>query len=549
MSSNPITIQGGPTLPNIAYYNSDKNDTTRNSYNNLTTNLQNSCSITSSASGIYSDPSIIPSEYIPLNQTISGLDIPYYLAKAGTLMSSTNADGSSNTNNLPNIVESNITNGTQNNIVNQIQYLLCQLEQTRNQEYNPDFFNLISNGPNIKEMFHKYSNLKPFLILIFIITIYLLVSGFFSSFDLGANIFHIIYDSNDLGYEYWIGLLLGIICPIVTLCIIYSKLVCKNLSDLEKYEITTNEYGVKNQIPSDLKNFDFMTLVLFIFLIYAFIAVLFTIKKNVPNVIYSSIFVGIIMFILSLFIYVFYAYIPFFNTADDKNIMSTEQEKLRLFIDQQTSVSEISTNQYENGKMKQAFFITFIVIIILTILFFIVNGKREIIDGFLSSSAILALPMLWVFNFIIGINYFYVYPMLFIVLRFIRYGIMSILYILSEKKDSLRDSFSSDLVEQMEDFKNYSPNWGLIGVDELKLLLNAMGYENILSKSILSNNGYNVSQNKYVSSGFLNFFVHFIVSKDMDSNKNGIAYSFMLIVVTILISVIILYGIVKIQSK
>ena len=556
MSSNPINIPGGPNLPNIGYYstskvdgNSDINSPNSYSYNTLKNNLTNTCTNTSngtninSATGIYSDTANSSvNKYLP--QGAKSLDIPFYLAKSGVLMDTSNSA------NLPNQVKQYCNSTTQNvqPIINQIQHLTCQLEQERNREYDPSSFDMISNALSIKDIFKKFANLKPFLIIIFVITIYLLVSGFFASMDLATNIFEVVSNSSNLGYQYWIGLLIGIATPVIVLCIAYSKIVCKNLSDLEKFEITNNVYGVKNPIPSDLKKFDFMTLILFIFLIYAFVAVLFTIKRSFFGAftyLYSA-FVGIILFIISVFLYVLYAYVPFFNTTDEKDILNTQQQPLRLFIDQQTTVSTITTNQYENGKIKYAFMVTFLVILALTILFFMLNTKNQFLNGFLSSSAILSLPLLWIFNLIIALSYFYVYPMLLVIIRFIRYIIMSILYIMSEKSSSLKDKFSDDLVEQLENFKNFSPTWGLIGVDELKLLLNVFGYENLFSKMIIPDDdeGKNISQNRFVSTGFLSYIISFIAKKE--TNMKGIIYGLILLVVTVLVTIIILYGIVKI---
>lgn len=557
MSSNPINIPDGPNLPNIGYYSINKvddnsetnglNSPNSYSYNSLKNNLINTCTNTSNgkninnATGLYSDPTNPNiSKYLPSGT--KSLDVPFYLAKSGVLMDTSNSA------NLTQHVKEYCNNNTQNiqPIVDQIQYLTCQLEQERNREYDPSSFNMVTNAPSIKDIFNKFTNLKPFLIIIFVITIYLLVSGFFASMDLATNIFDIVSKSSNLDISYWIGILLGIVTPVVVLCIVYSKIVCKNLSDLEKFEITNNVYGVKNPIPSDLKKFDFMTLILFIFLIYAFVAVLFTIKRSIfGNYIYTAL-VGTVLFIISVFLYILYAYVPFFNTTDDKDMLNSLQQPLRLFIDQQTSVSSISTNQYENAKIKYAFMITFLIIIALTILFFMLNSKNKFINGFLSSSAILSLPLLWVFNFVIGISYFYVYPMLFVIIRFIRYIIMSILYIVSEKKNSMKDKFSDDLIEQLDNFKNFSPTWGLIGVDELKLMLNVFGYENIFSKMIISDDdeGKNISQNRFVATGFLSYIVNFIAKKE--TNMKGIIYGLLLLIVTIIVTIIILYGIVKI---
>jgi len=120
------------------------------------------------------------------------------------------------------------------------------------------------------------------------------------------------------------------------------------------------------------------------------------------------------------------------------------------------------------------------------------------------------------------------------------------LYIISEKKQSFKDTFSDDLVEQLDNFKNFSPTWGLIGVDELKLILNVFGYENIFSKMIIPDDdeGKNISQNRFVSTGFLSYIINFIAKKE--TNMKGIIYGLLLLVITIVVTIIILYGIVKI---
>jgi hypothetical protein len=127
---------------------------------------------------------------------------------------------------------------------------------------------------------------------------------------------------------------------------------------------------------------------------------------------------------------------------------------------------------------------------------------------------------------------------------------MSIIYILSEKSSSMKDSFSNDLVYQLENFKNYSPSWGLLGVDELKLLLNVLGYENDFSKIIISenNDSKNISENRFVSSGLLGFIFQMIANKE-NTNMNGIIYSVVIMILTIAVTGIILLGVAKINKK
>jgi hypothetical protein len=472
-NSSPINITGGPKLPKIGYYsknNTNNEDSLNNySYKKLETNLTSSCVNTidgkklndSTILGIYkSDDSV--KIYLP--EGTNSLDIPFYLAKSGKLTDA-NIGLSKKVEEYCNKDNQNITP-----IVNQIQHLTCQLEQERNREYDPSIFQLISNGPNLTEIFNKFKNLNPFLIIIFIITMYLLVSGYFGSIDMASNIFDIISKSNkEFSVSYWIGLFVGIALPVIILCYLYTQMICNNLKELEKLEITDNPYGIKRKIPSDLKKFDFAVLILFIFVIYAFIAVLFTIKKDYfPAIVYNALVTGILS-IITVFIYILYQYVPFFNTADEKNILNNNNQPLKLFINQQETVSEITTNQSQNDKIKYTFMITFIITLILAILFFMLNSKNQFLNGLLSSSAILSLPLIWIFNFNLGISYFYIYPILYVFIRFFRYILMSIVYIISENSSSLKDKFTDDLIDQLDNFKNYSPTWGLIFVDEFKL--------------------------------------------------------------------------------
>lgn len=560
--SNPINIPGTPKLPNIGYYDSNQDgisndkykDASFTSYDKLKKNLTNTCvnntlgKSLNNSSGIYNSNNSNIKQYLPNGSSTNSLDVPFYLAKEGVLLNNPN----SKNDDLINVVHSSCS-GNQEKLVNQIQYLTCQLEQERNRVYDSnDFIPFEKNS--INDILNKYPNLKIPLIVIFIVAIYLGITGFLGSFDLGGNIFNIIEKkSKSIDISFWIGLLVGLIIPVIILSSCYAYVVCKNLKDLNKYDITNNSYGILYSISSQLKNFDILTLVLFIFLIYALVGVLFTIRRSSFSYVVYCLIIGIIMFIISIFIYVFYKFIPFFNTADTNNIMEDKAKNLQLFVDSQQNISGITTNQTDDKKTEKVFAITAICIFILAIIFFIVGKKDTLgsangfINGFLGSSAILVLPILWVFNFCLIMNYFYVYPILLIIVRFIRYFIMSILYIMSEKNPEMKDNMSENLVEQLNNFKDYSPPWGLIGVDEIKLLLNGMGYENIFSKEILAenNNPKNLSNNRIVSSLSILHFIALFVGSEDKSNMKGIIYGIIVLIITIIISIIVIYGISK----
>ena len=573
--SEPITtkdISGMPDLPHIGYYNSDKSDCTSdikntdpncvytanppfNSLTSLKHNLEKSCVLESGSSwstqqGIYNTNDDNIKKYLPNGSSTPSLDVPYYLAKEGVL----NGDKTNNDISLNTYVSnacSNKNGKTPSNITSQIQYLTCQLEKERNRKYSASTFN-INGNTSVGDIFEKFGNLKVFLIFLFFLSFYLFMNGFFGSLDVGMNIFSIIDSTSDSSVTYWCGILFGLIVPFIFLCSVYGTIVCNNLSDLEKYEITNNSYGVKNKIESDIKNFDLGILVLFLFLLYALVAVLFTIKKGSFSLMFYSFFIGLILFIIAIFIYILYAYIPFFNTTSDKEMNNSTPRPLRLFVEKQDDVSNITSNQYQDFKVRKTFLYTFLLMYFLSMGFFVLNKTKiknsPFLNGMFGSFAILILPALWVFNFFVAINYFYVYPVFLIVFRYIRYFIMSIIYLISEKNSSMKDGFSDELIDQLNDFKNYSPTWGLIGVDEYKIFMNYMGFDNTFSKMILSeySDNSNLSSNKFVASAF---FAPFIMKLGGESGTSSlIMFGIINFVLTIIIASIILFGVLKIQS-
>lgn len=585
--SSPIDIPDGPSLPNIGYY-STTNDGSgytgitalSNSYDVLQKNLTNTCVNTTylkplnKENGIYTITDENVKKFLP-NDDVSSLDIPFYLAKVDKLVNNSyvtpNTVGSKfnrtitetnescylptstapppTTDPMPINLKINALCGTdtgKQQITNQIQYLTCQVEQLRNIKYDPNSFKTNS----IENFFTAYPQLKiPFMIL-FIITMYFLVNGFFSSLDLGANIFKEIISSMESTTYYYAGLLFGLAFPICMLCYVYNGIICKNLANLEKYDITNDPYGTQNPIDNKSKRFDIGVLVIFILLIYVLVALLFTLDyKKLSPYLYLGL-VSVILFIISVFMYILYAYIPFFNSADKNNIVDSSLKKLKFFIDQQTSISPINNNQTEDIMLRKCFLYTFIVVICLCIIFITLKSKLNysLVNGFLSSYAILALPSLWVFNFIFAMQYFVVYPLFILVLRFLRYILITMIYIFTEKYPSWKLTFSPDLHEKLDNFKNYSPTWGLFGADELKLILNMMGYENIFSKQIISNNqnSNNLSNNLFISTGVFGYLFNYFATGE--KYMTGIIYGAVVILLTIILSIIFLFGVFKINK-
>lgn len=526
LNNRSINFDFLPKLPNISYYDSNDGNNI-NSSKTLQNNLQTTCNGMNTA---------VPTAKFNGIKTYNDL---YDQVKKGTNITTT----------------LNTAGVTDPDTQNQIKYLVCQLEKARNREYDStDNAFKVLGAPNtsLQGVFSQYGGLKTGLILIFLLTMYLLVSGLFSSMDIGGNILRIVEDKSELNLWFFIGLFIGAALPIALVGYYYNNIIQSNLSELEQYEITNNPDGVKSQIDLNAKTADTATLILFVFLIYAFGTVLLTLRsKNFPSLVIYSGVVGLILVILSIFIYLLYAYVPYFDTTDQNQMTSVTPQPLRLFIDNQQTETNIKSNRLHDTKVKLAFQKTFIYILITTIIFIIYNRPGSsftitnpfykiivnFFQGLLSASVVLIIPVIWVFNFVLAINYFYIFPMILLGFRFLRYIGMLIIYNLYNSSDGIQSMVSDDMNDQLNHFENYTPSWNLIGIDILKTLLNFLGYENILSKSIIDDDdeSKNISTNKFVFGGIFNFAVN--------KSKFGITYMILILVLTIIITFSILGGV------
>jgi hypothetical protein len=445
------------------------------------------------------------------------------------------------------ITNSGKTPNTQQ-IANHIQYLTCQVARARAQNYDSDKLNVSQSAISLKEVFSKFSNLKPYLIIIFFVTIYLLIYGFFSSLDVCINILTSI---NDISLSYWLGLLCGLIIPIVILTINFKNVLCGTVVGENKYDITNNTTGDNSKNPTqDDKNLDYSMITIFIVLIFAFTALLFILKKDVlGDKIYYTL-VSLIFVVISVFIYLFYSMTPYFVSANQKNILNRKEEPIKIYIDNQKDVSKITSNKDVNGKVNTLYITVILIIFAFAILFFIIRKKgvnNSFVNGLFGAGALLILPILWVFNYTIGIKYFYIYPVFLIIMRFIRYAGMVILYMITEKNDELKDNFSDNLLEELDDIKNYSPSWSLIGVDLLKSVMNMNGFNNELSERVVNNNNNkkNISADKYFSSLL---FLRLLLNDDITGNKESIIFASIILVLTLIVGSIILYGVLNVED-
>ncbi len=438
-------------------------------------------------------------------------------------------------------------------IQNQLKYLGCQVAQMHAREYNPDEFPQNMGTGTIKNIFDKFATYKPYLIVIFILSIYLFVQGVFGSMDIGYNIVQNLFRSevgNDMGY--WAGLLIGVAVPFIFTVSIFADEICKTLEKQNKIDITNNPYGSEDK-PEQSKNLDYMMVVFFVLVIYGFMGVLYQFGST-GNTKFNAFNLFIIMGVLiliSFFMYFFYSYTPFLTTgSNESSVFSRQPYDFKLYITKKSDVDTITSNQNMDVGIKKMFLTIAIVIYVLALVFFKINqvgaGMGGVMGGFLrgltGAGAILVLPIIWVGNIVLSIQYFYIYPILILLLRGVRYfGTLMLYNVINSRGlgDTIRETMSDEFSEMMnaENLKNYSGSWGLVGVSLLKTWMNFCGFENRLSKELVenSNSQKNLSEDKYVTSLFFGRY-------SLKDEKNGtdIKMIMMIIVITIIMSMSIL---------
>ena len=435
---------------------------------------------------------------------------------------------------------------------NQIKYLACQVAKMHAREYDSNTFAQGGRFGSIKEVFTKFASMKPYLALIFFISVYLYVQGVMSSMDVGYNVATNLFkgeSSSDI--KFWAGSLFGIAIPFAAILGMFSAEICKSLMSEDRYEIQNNPYGEKKNISNSERQMDYWMVALFILFIYGFVGVLYTIGSidKKANWLISAIIFGVLL-IITVFIYIFYNYTPFISTAADMEGETSQNrnQNIEIYVKKIDDVDEVKTSVGQERYIKQAFIISGIIIMILAVGFFffhkIEGPSAGFVKGMLGSGAILALPVIWVFNTVLAFNYFYLYPIILIVARGVRYLGMMILAIFA-KSDKVKGMMSSNLSRQMEDeaIREYSPTWNLIGVSFLKTMMQLAGMENNFSKQFVEPNSYssNLSQDSYVSG----FYLLKLMSVK-DKNKNT-PYAFSAIIaIAIVVWAIVLYGVVKV---
>ena len=224
---------------------------------------------------------------------------------------------------------------------------------------------------------------------------------------------------------------------------------------------------------------------------------------KLPIVLILFVFLSVILFLLFYWIPI----LSFGNdNQDDRAYGISRPLRVYLASNNQNDISEVTSNKFIDIYLQRFIAIYAIVILVIT-LFYITRPNKpvmgwmgSIMEGIMVSCAILALPILWVFNWYVGVKFFMFYPMLLLIVRYLRYPMYYIarnMYI----SNPIAQRENPRMKAEFEKPENYTAPWDLLGLTVFKTLMKMSGNRALYSEMFTDRaNGYqDISGNSYVT--------------------------------------------------
>jgi len=390
-------------------------------------------------------------------------DMPYYYTLTGE---------------LPNKLA---TLGYNKDVRTQINYLTCQLANCRNAVFN---YANMKISDVLKINMNLFKNqwtvvkdnwlMRTIYIIIFMITLYLLVVGSFSSIIYIYQLYRNVIKDTFKDLNTWL-FIFGILVSVALF--VYTPFLIKDLSNkLTSKEIITNDpYGQKTDKGAYKKSGDIITandyliLTIYVVIISLLLFSFYYINNSMSNSILSSGYLVTSIFallILSLFWLIYssqkmYSKYPEFYKTDNNSTCNSVTTNI---------VNEGGTNI----TLKYVVFI-----LILYTAFCIVyshyssNNKSSslasMLFGLTFIGIMLIIPFIILLNWIFGIQFFLAYPMFILIMRFFRYLCY---YMIQVNVDDI----------PQDEAQRYTASWDLIGLDIIKFSLKGCGLFDVINE-------------------------------------------------------------------
>ncbi len=411
---------------------------------------------------------------------------------------------------------------------------------------------LLSSGIfyGLSDYFRILKQIKPILLIILLITVYLLVQGTLSSADIAFKIASLVSNRSYPSYTFIFGILLGIGIPAI-LSIILSRIQISKTNDkFGTYDISSSVYGEKVDINKGQQKSDVALISIMLGLAYTFIFIIYYSMRNKNNSPFIKIGISAIFYILlTCIIFLIFYWVPIVSYANDEEDDRAfgMNRPLKVWTKGETNkdFSEVISNKYIDRYLRRYFAIYALVALAICVIYLTQSNTQQkglsssFIEGIMASCAIISLPILWIFNWYLGIKVFIGYPMILMMARYLRYP----LYYFLRKMYLENPKYQTDCAKLKEEFskpESFTAPWDLMGVTLFKYIIKMSCSRALYSDLFVDyRDGYrDISSNSYVTG-----HVFRVAMKD----KNGpfdYYHHILVFIITIVVYLFLIFGVI-----
>ncbi len=433
---------------------------------------------------------------------------------------------------------------------NQEKFNVCQNVMSRSRLYNVS--DLLAKGLfyGLTDYFRILKQIKPILLIILAISIYLLVQGTFSSADIAFKISSLVSNRSYPSYTFIIGILLGIGLPALISIFVSRRQIERTNDKFGTYDISENVYGKKVNVDKGQQKSDTSLVAIMLGLAYTFIFIIYYSMRNKNNSPIIKIAISSIFYILLtciLFLLFYWVPIVSYSNDEEEDRAFGISRPLKVWTkgEDNKDISTVISNKYIDRYLRRYFAIYALVALSICIIYLTQSNTQQkggisaFIEGIMASCAIIALPILWIFNWYIGIKLFIGYPMILMIARYLRYPLYYFLRKIYLDNPKLQ-SECGKLKEEFNHPESFTAPWDLMGVTLFKYILKMTCNRSLYSDLFVDyRDGYrDISGNAYVTGH---------VFRMMMKDKNGpfdYYHHGLVFLVTFIVFVFLVFGVI-----
>ncbi len=402
----------------------------------------------------------------------------------------------------------------------QTRFNACQTVMSRSRQYDiSKIFGGLFFG--MKDIFTKLKSIYPILVIVLAIAVYLLVNGTLASADLGFNIANLISSRSNASFSYFMGIFLGILIPAIICLVCAKKQIEKtNAKYSSGVDITTNPYGDKKEdLGETTQKNDIALISVMLGVTYVCIALIYYIMRDKVRTPLTKAIIGtILLLFLAVCVFLVFYWTPIVSYGADNpdDAAYGISRPLRIWVrgGDDKDIRPVMSNKHIDYYLGRFFAIYAIVTIVIAIFYLKMPARPlsgfgdSLVEGIMATCAILAIPILWVFNWYVGMKFFIGYPMFLMIIRFFRYPMYYVMRSIYLGSPDMQRAYPHLRIEFNKP-ESYTAPWDLLGVTIFKNLIKFSSSRLFYSDSLVDpRDGYkDIAGNSYTTGHFFRMFM------------------------------------------